>query len=192
MANIRVCKGLHPFVSAGIGSVDAVVDIAALVGIAGFENITAMDGVFEDLPIQYYTDVDPPFDVATYKSSYFVEIPLDIPDDIGIVVLPIYLGNKFAAVMETLDLEISTQSTNKTQSVARVTLRVEDCIGIEVGTDEYYLTPIRDVDTDLLTAEEELNIAGNGDGGASIVIKQSHPLPATILCLTANIGVSRS
>lgn len=191
MAFIRVKTGLHPFLSLGWTTVDAVVDIRPLLTLTGLTELTPMDGIFEDLPIQHYTDVQD-FDPAVEGSSYFVEIPINVPTDEGAVTVPIALGKRYDAVMETLDLEISTQSTNKTQSAARITLRVEDTVGIEVGTNENFLTPIRDVDTDLITAEEELNIVGNWDGGASVVIKQSHPLPATILCLTANIGVSRS
>ena len=127
--------------------------------------------------------------------GYFIEV--DVPTALwtavdGAVPMQVLVGKKYTAVAETLDLEISQQSTNKMQGSARVTLKVEQTVGLEVGGDPDYLHPIRDVDTELVTGEEELFVAGNWEGGASVVMQQASPLPATILCLTANVNVSGS
>jgi hypothetical protein len=104
----------------------------------------------------------------------------------------IHVGLAYEAIAETLDLEISQESVNKTTSVARVTMRVEDTVGAEYGSNEDYMTPLRDEDTTLLSGEVELNIASGWQDNGRVVMRQSKPLPATIQCVTVTTGISRS
>ena len=186
MATARVYgQFIQQLVAQGLTTVDVQVNRRA-----GYDDPVEAT-YFEDLPIERdasgYVGDPPEWHDGV---GYYVDVEYTESGAGGYV--DVVIGKRYEAVAETLDLEISQSSTNKTQNVARVSLKVENTMGIEVGSDEAFLTPIRDADNEMVTGEEELHITGSWEEGAAVVIKQTHHQPATILCLTANVGVSRT
>lgn len=124
----------------------------------------------------------------------------------GSVVLPIaaskvHVGLPYEAMMKTLDIDIgnvqglgSTQSRQK--SIAAITLRLEKTRGIWAGPAENRLTELKQREYEhwdeairLATGDIEMTPTPDWTRGGTMVIKQTDPLPMTVLAIMPDLRV---
>jgi len=131
-------------------------------------------------------------DVETQKAVSGGSITLDTP---GAVV---HIGLPITAEFETLDINIANQETllDKKMVIAQVSLLVNASRGVFAGTDgknmyeypqreyEFYDRPVEDA-----TGTIDINIDANWGKGGRIYVKQSDPLPLSILAVIPSITV---
>ncbi len=124
-------------------------------------------------------------------------ITLDDPASVVIVGLP------YVCDMQTLGVEVGPPTVQgKEKSVEAVTLRLKDTRGITVGRDALDLSPLRagiygdvgDVKSEttqgeLFTGDTDPVIGQLFDTAGSILIRQSEPMPATVLADILRITV---
>lgn len=110
----------------------------------------------------------------------------------------IHAGLPITAEFETLDINIANQETllDKKMIIAQVSLLVNASRGVLAGTDgknmyeyaqreyEFYDRPVEDA-----TGTIDINIDANWGKGGRIYVKQSDPLPLSILAVIPSISV---
>jgi hypothetical protein len=109
----------------------------------------------------------------------------------------VHIGLRITADLQTLPLALETQALGQglMKNVNEVYLRVKDTSGIQVGPDfdnlqemtmrtiEAYGSP-----PDLMTGIEEVTISPDWKQDAQVCVRQSAPLPATILSLVLGVA----
>lgn len=124
-------------------------------------------------------------------------ITLDDPASVVIVGLP------YVCDMQTLGVEVGPPTVQgKEKSVEAVTLRLKDTRGITVGRDALDLSPLREgiygdvgavksetTQGELFTGDTDPVIGQLFDTAGSILIRQSEPMPATVLADILRITV---
>ena len=82
------------------------------------------------------------------------------------------------------------------RNVVRAILDVLETRGLEVGPDEYHLIPFKQQAPDvygapppLITGEVAIVLPGSHRLDASVVFRQSDPLPVTVLALTTWVSI---
>lgn len=102
----------------------------------------------------------------------------------------IHVGLPITADMETLDLDTLRSETlaDKQKHINKVTMRVQDTVGLFVGQDASDLIELKMRNTETLnetialnTGNVDVKIPGEWNGNGRFLIRQSHPLPASIL-----------
>ena len=112
--------------------------------------------------------------------------------DIGVTSAAIGFG--YTSQMQTLRLEagsVDGTSQGKIKRIHAVTLRLDKTVGIEVGTDENNLDRIffrdssmsMDTAVPLFTGDKEIEFPGGYDDDAKIFVRQTQPLPMTVLAI---------
>jgi hypothetical protein len=110
----------------------------------------------------------------------------------------VHIGLPFTAEIETLDVTIfgGDPIRDRAKSIPRVAVVVEDTVGLHLGpdannldplamrTDEYYTDPVS-MQTDVFTAHP----ATTWNKSGRVLIRQSDPLPATILSILPQIEI---
>jgi hypothetical protein len=104
------------------------------------------------------------------------------------------IGFGYTSQMQTLRLEagsVDGTSQGKPKRIHAVTLRLDETVGIEVGPDANNLDRIffrdssMDMDTaiPLFTGDKEIEFPGGYDDDAKIFVRQTQPLPMTVLAI---------
>lgn len=115
----------------------------------------------------------------------------------GKVTLPVAakvvtVGLPYEAIVETLPLSVALQGTSiaKRQSIAQAVLKLKDARGLSCGSKDdnmYDIKPRLDEDwgepNDLLNGDYEVDVPADWSSGATLIIKQSHPLPFTLTAI---------
>ena len=100
--------------------------------------------------------------------------------------------------METLDLELKNANEtvlDKKISVTGLTVRVEESRGIFAGKDKKNLyehkTDRDDYESpiELLTGQADIPISNNWQGKGRVFIRQSDPLPLTVLAVIPEVTI---
>ena len=104
------------------------------------------------------------------------------------------IGFGYTSQMQTLRLEagsVDGTSQGKPKRIHAVTLRLDETVGIEVGPDENNLDRIffrdssmaMDTAVPLFTGDKEIEFPGGFDDDAKIFVRQTQPLPMTVLAI---------
>tara|TARA_R100000654_G_scaffold3332_7_gene11369 strand:+ start:2919 stop:5183 length:2265 start_codon:yes stop_codon:yes gene_type:complete len=104
------------------------------------------------------------------------------------------VGFSYTSQMQTLRLEagsVDGTSQGKPKRIHAVTLRLDETVGIEVGPDENNLDRIffrdssmsMDTAVPLFTGDKEIEFPGGYDDDAKIFVRQTQPLPMTVLAI---------
>ncbi len=104
------------------------------------------------------------------------------------------IGFGYTSQMQTLRLEagsVDGTSQGKPKRIHAVTLRLDETVGIEVGPDENSLDRIffrdssmaMDTAVPLFTGDKEIEFPGGFDDDAKIFVRQTQPLPMTVLAI---------
>jgi len=122
----------------------------------------------------------------------------------GAVTLPrassrVHIGLGYTTDMETLDLNYSTRGgtvQHRLKKVSKVTLRLEDTRGGFVGPDVDNLIELKQREfellgqpTQLLTGDKEIVITPDWNLGARVFIRQTDPLPITVLAIVPDVAI---
>lgn len=114
---------------------------------------------------------------------------------LGRPAVKITVGLPYVSEIETLDPETpQIVLTGKRKRVTNVVLQVQESRGFEVGTDENHLFPWRqaigNVDTiDLYTGPVDVPVAGDYENTGRVIVRQTSPLPLTVLAIIPNLEV---
>lgn len=104
----------------------------------------------------------------------------------------VHAGLPYVAELETLDLNVSGRETirDRTKRIASLAVTVQDTVGLQVGADEDNLEPLPqredehyDDAIEPLSGVARFRILNTWDGEGRILIRQSAPLPATVLAV---------
>jgi hypothetical protein len=111
-----------------------------------------------------------------------------------------HAGLPYDADLETLDIDLSQSGIevqNKKKSVSELSIYVEESRGFSAGKDANTLLEYNQRDdedynepTELLTGKAEISISPDWNDNGRIFIRQSDPLPLTVLAIIPNIEVS--
>ena len=104
------------------------------------------------------------------------------------------VGLGYTSTMQTLRLEagsVDGTSQGKPKRIHAVVVRLDKTVGIEIGTDStnadrvFFRDDSMDMDTavPLFTGDKEIEFPGGFDDDAKIFIRQSQPLPLTVLAI---------
>ena len=124
----------------------------------------------------------------------------------GAITLPnaastVHAGLGYEALLKTLDIDLGMVKglgtvQGRYKSVGEVTLRVEDTRGIFVGPREDRLTEWKqrqyenwDAAIDLFTGDFSITPTGDWTRGGTVFIKQTDPLPMTILAILPDLAL---
>jgi hypothetical protein len=113
----------------------------------------------------------------------------------GQVTLPqaatnVTVGLPYEALIETLPPAIAAEGTSqgKRQTTGTVVVRMDSTRGIEVGSSEQAIFPVKfrtdellGQPTRLFSGDKEVQVAATWSRGGSIIIRQRQPLPMTVL-----------
>jgi len=111
------------------------------------------------------------------------------------------IGLPYVSELQTLKPEAGQDdgtAQGHLKRVSKATLRVHRSLGYEVGatTDKMFRPPHRSNNTpmgqapDLFTGDEKVAIEGRYDFGGQIWVRQTQPLPLTVLAIIAQVGVN--
>ncbi|NMZ19706.1 hypothetical protein HBO08_22080 [Pseudomonas rhodesiae] len=109
-----------------------------------------------------------------------------------------HVGLQYISDMETLDLELKNANEtvlDKKISVTGLTVRVEESRGIFAGKDKKNLyehkTDRDDYESpiELLTGQADIPISNNWQGKGRVFIRQSDPLPLTVLAVIPEVTI---
>lgn len=109
----------------------------------------------------------------------------------------VHAGLPIEADVETLDINVQGQSLQgKVKNVRSLTLIVEDTRGLQAGPDGNNLVEISPISSQqydnpiaLETGPETANIISTWSDGGRVLIRQSNPLPASILAIIPEVQV---
>lgn len=111
----------------------------------------------------------------------------------------VHVGLPYTSEVETLDLDLSGQDSNqgRKQKVSGVVVRFRESRGgVFVGPDEAnsYEIPFRAFEgysepTEVFTGDKEISISPAWGRGAKVYIKQTAPLPLTVLAIIPEVSV---
>jgi len=104
------------------------------------------------------------------------------------------VGLGYTSTMQTLRLEagsVDGTSQGKPKRIHAVVVRLDKTVGIEIGTDStnadrvFFRDDSMDMDTavPLFTGDKEIEFPGGFDDDAKIFIRQSQPLPLSVLAI---------
>ena len=105
-------------------------------------------------------------------------------------------GLAYDSDIETLNLEVQDPQGNAQghlKKIDHVTLRLMDTVGCQAGPDESNLrnvlfdAPLMDNPPTLFTGDKRLPVSGGWDRNRSIFIRQSQPLPLTVLSIISEV-----
>ncbi len=100
------------------------------------------------------------------------------------------VGLGYEATLVPMDLDLQGAGLSLTTRVNRIIVNLDETIGGKIGPDINHLEDIP-TGTSLFTGHKEVSNPGGYARGASVTVKQSEPLPMTVLSLTYDIGASR-
>ena len=100
------------------------------------------------------------------------------------------VGKTYEATLIPMDLDIEGTGLATTKRPNRVIINLHETIGGKIGQDVMNLESIPDVAT-LTTDYREISLPGGYTRDTDAVVKQTEPLPMTVLSLTYDIGASR-
>lgn len=109
---------------------------------------------------------------------------------LGSAVFTYAAGKTYEATLVPMDLDIEGTGLATTKRPNRVIINLNETIGGKIGQDASSLVSIPDV-SDLTTGHREVSLPGGYTRATDVVVKQTQPLPMTILSLTYDIGASR-
>ena len=112
----------------------------------------------------------------------------------------VHVGLPYTADLETLRLEFDAgQGTmqGRKKQISKLTLRLENTRGLVAGPDADNLTELKwrqgedyNAPTDLFTGDKDLNISPRWNTVGRIFIRQTYPLPVTVLGVIPEVVVS--
>ena len=112
----------------------------------------------------------------------------------------VHVGLPYTSTLETLNIDFSGASgtvQGLKKSISSLVIRMEKTRGILVGSDANQLTelPFRtfegyDEPTQMYTGDKEIKIKPSWDRGGRIMIRQTSPLPVTILAVIPTVNVA--
>jgi len=100
------------------------------------------------------------------------------------------VGKTYAATLIPMDLDIEGTGLATTKRPNRVIINLNETIGGRIGQDVNSMVDIPDVST-LTTDFREISLPGGYTRDTDVVVKQTQPLPMTVLSLTYDLGASR-
>ena len=111
----------------------------------------------------------------------------------------VHVGLPYETLIETLDPEISANDgtlCGMKKSVSKVIIRVRETAGLLVGPDEDSLVEVKfpvggkyNEPFPLLTGDLQTTLPGRWRTEASVVMKQTYPLPMTVLSINSFVNV---
>lgn len=109
----------------------------------------------------------------------------------------VHVGLRYNQDVEPAPIE-PPEAAGRSANLARIRIKVSDTLGLSVGPDSSNLSPIifRDVDDplstppSLFTGIKKKNIKGKYACPASIFVRQSDPLPMTILGISCDVEIN--
>jgi hypothetical protein len=122
----------------------------------------------------------------------------------GAVTLPVevssaVVGIQITAELETLEPDDPSGETwaDKTKAMAELTLKVRNTLGVSVGLDEANLQTFKDrwctpgeyVDGELYTGKLQIINRATNTADGKVFVRQTQPLPCTILGIYPRIGI---
>lgn len=125
-------------------------------------------------------------DGAVVGSSTVVNGSISLASD----VFTYAVGKTYEATLIPMDLDIEGTGLATTKRPNRVIINLNETIGGKIGQDTANLVNIPDVDT-ITTDFREISLPGGYTRDTDVVVKQTEPLPMTVLSLTYDIGASR-
>ena len=99
------------------------------------------------------------------------------------------VGKNYISTLQLMDLDIQGTGLATTKRINRAIVNVIDTIGGTIGPDVDHLEDIPTGDAPF-TGYKEISIPGGYSRDTDITIKQSLPLPITVLSLTYDLGAS--
>ena len=133
--------------------------------------------------------------VAVLANGYVVD---GLTVSSGAITLPnaasrVHVGLGYTADIETLNPEISSTEMATAQGskkrVSTVTVRVEDTRGISIGPDSSRLVEMKQGLNTLTTGDLSMSIKPVWNTNGRVFIRQSNPLPMTILAVVPDITI---
>jgi hypothetical protein len=99
-------------------------------------------------------------------------------------------GKGYNATLIPMDMDIEGTGLTTTKRPNRVIVNLFETLGGKIGQDVNTLVNIPDVDT-LTTDFREVSLPGGYTRDTDVVVRQSDPLPITVLSLSYDLGASR-
>lgn len=99
------------------------------------------------------------------------------------------VGLPYTSLLTPMDIDIQGTGLSTTKRINRAIVNVIDTIGGEVGPDTNNLENIS-TSTQPFTGLKEISIPGGYSRDTDITIRQTQPLPITVLSLTLDTGAS--
>ena len=98
-------------------------------------------------------------------------------------------GKGYSATLIPMDLDIKGTGLSTTKRPNRIIINIHETIGGRIGQDADNMVAIPDV-AELTTGFREVSLPGGYTRDTDVVVKQTDPLPMTILSLTYDLGAS--
>ena len=99
-------------------------------------------------------------------------------------------GKGYESTLVPMDLDVEGTGLATTKRPNRVIVNVHETIGGKIGQDAFNMETIPDMET-LTTGFREVSLPGGYTRDTDVVVKQTEPLPMTVLSLTYDLGASR-
>jgi hypothetical protein len=100
------------------------------------------------------------------------------------------VGKAYTATLVPMDIDIEGTGLATTKRPNKVIVNMNESIGGKIGQVDTNLVDISD-ETALFTGHKEVSLPGGYSRDTDVVIKQTEPLPMTVLSLTYDLGASR-
>jgi hypothetical protein len=99
------------------------------------------------------------------------------------------VGKTYTSTVIPMDLDIEGTGLSTTKRINRTMVKVLDTIGGEVGPDLNHMEVISSSD-EPFSGFKEVSIPGGYSRDTDIIVRQTEPLPMTLLSITYDIGVN--
>jgi hypothetical protein len=96
----------------------------------------------------------------------------------------------YTSTLIPMDIDLEGTGLSTTKRVNRVIVNINTTVGGEIGPDIDHLETISE-GTSAFTGFKEVSNPGGYNRDTDIIIRQTQPLPITVLSLTYDIGGSR-
>ena len=98
------------------------------------------------------------------------------------------VGLPYTSTLKPMKPDIDSTGSGVTKGVNRLLVSLHDTVGGEIGTTSYENIP---TGSSLFTGVLEMNMPGGYSRAGDITVRQTEPLPMTVLSLTLDMGASR-
>jgi len=102
----------------------------------------------------------------------------------------VQVGLGYTSTLKPMKLDISSLGLATTKKISRAIINLYNTVGGEMGTTTSNMKDIPTGTSALFSGEKELSMPGGYSRTGDIIVRQTNPLPMTVLSLTLDVGAS--